>query len=164
MIVQAFDYKQWADERTLDSIGRINRTVFSEPYAFVLQQINHMIIVEELFRSRLENMPPPHKATNSEIIPEFDKLKHRLVVSGKWYFNYVSDLDIEKKQRVISFKFADGNYGSMSVKEIIFHIINHGSYHRGSIAHALDLAEVAHPADGYGIYIHEAEPSRREKT
>ncbi len=61
------------------------------------------------------------------------------------------------------FTFADGKYGSMSVEEILFHIINHGSYHRGSIAHALDLAAVAHPVDGYAIYIHEKEPGRREQ-
>ena len=51
----------------------------------------------------------------------------------------------------------------MTVEEILFHIVNHGSYHRGNIAHALDLACVPHPVDGYGIYIHEEEPQRRER-
>ena len=73
-------------------------------------------------------------------------------------------LDNEKRQAVIPFIFADGKHGSMSIEEMLFHVISHGSYHRGSIAHALDLASVPHPVDGYGIYIHEKEPERREKT
>jgi len=52
----------------------------------------------------------------------------------------------------------------MNVEEMLFHILNHGSYHRGSIAHALDIANVPHPIDGYCAYIHEAEPDRREQT
>jgi len=52
----------------------------------------------------------------------------------------------------------------MNIEEILFHIVNYGSYHRGLIAHALDLAGVAHPADGYGIYIHEKSPERRNET
>ena len=63
----------------------------------------------------------------------------------------------------VSFRFADGQSGSMAVKEILFHIVNHGSYHRGSIARALDGAGVPHPPDGYGIFIHEREPLRRQR-
>ena len=50
----------------------------------------------------------------------------------------------------------------MSVEEILFHVLSHGSYHRGNIAHALDLAMIPHPVDGYGAFIHEREPERRE--
>jgi len=62
---------------------------------------------------------------------------------------------------LISFTFADSKRGTMSIEEILFHVVNHGSYHRGSIAHALDLAGVPHPPDGYGIFIHNKNPERR---
>jgi uncharacterized damage-inducible protein DinB len=61
----------------------------------------------------------------------------------------------------IAFRFADGRRGKMTIYEILFHIITHGSYHRGNIAHALDLAGVTHPVDGYGAFIHAFEPNRR---
>ena len=35
---------------------------------------------------------------------------------------------------------ADGRDGGMTRQEILFHIVNHGTYHRGAIGHALDLA------------------------
>lgn len=149
MFVDAFNYKKWADERTLDAINHVNKKEFSDSYSFVLQQISHIVIVEELFRSRLENKSPLHEATNSDIVPRLDELIKRLQVTSNWYINYVSN--IEKFQNVIPFKFVDGKSGAMRANEILFHILNHGSYHRGSIAHALDSAGVSHPPDGYGI-------------
>lgn len=53
MLNQTFDYKRWADERTLRAIEEIDRNLFPDAYSFTLQQINHIVIVEELFRSRL---------------------------------------------------------------------------------------------------------------
>ena len=51
--------------------------------------------------------------------------------------------------------------GSLSREEILFHLVNHGTYHRGAIGHALDLANAHRPADTYTIFIHAVEPSRR---
>ena len=143
MVNQAFDYKRWADERTLRAVEAIDKNNFPDSYAFVLQQINHMVIVEEPFRSRLSNSSPPHASTNTEIVPNFEKLKNRLSESADWYEGYISGLGDGEEQ--ITFVFADGRRGMLSVNEILFHIVNHSSYHRGNIAHALDLASVAHP-------------------
>ena len=159
MLDQTFDYKRWADERTLSAIEEIDRRLFPDAYAFVLQQLNHMVIVEELFRSRLTSTSPPHQSTNSDVIPKIEELKNRLRDSADWFERYVSQLENGNEQ--INFVFADGKRGKLSIDEILFHIVNHSSYHRGNIAHALDLASVPHPIDGYGIYIHAKEPARR---
>lgn len=161
MLVETFDYKKWADERTLQAIEKVNVVTSGNAYNFMLQQLNHIVIVEELFKSRLLNVIAPHEKTNTKHVPEFNELKERLLISGKWYQEYIAGLENEPYKTSISFVFADGKSGSMTIEEILFHIINHGSYHRGSIAHSLDLAGVSHPADGYGIYIHEKAPERR---
>ena len=160
MFIQAFSYKKWADKRTLNAIENIDKGVFFQSYCFSLQQINHMVIVEELFKSRLTNNPAPHKSTNTEVVPDYEELRARLIESCEWYLDYVSSLDDHSES--VRFIFADGKHGMMTVEEILFHIVNHGSYHRGNIAHSLDLASVPHPVDGYGLYIHDKEPQRRE--
>lgn len=160
MYIQALNYKKWADERTLRAIESLDKHAFPDSYRFVLQQLNHMVIVEELFKSRLINQPAPHTSTNTKLVPEFPELERRLLTSCNWYSGYASNL--ENREEKVIFTFADGKRGMMTVQEILFHIVNHGSYHRGNIAHSLDKASVPHPIDGYGIYIHEAEPERRE--
>ena len=160
MELQTFKYKTWADQRTLEAIDSIDRAHYSDAYDFALQQINHMVIVEELFTSRLCNKPAPHKNTNTDFVPALDELKKRLLASGVWYLDFISNC--KDTSRDVSFVFADGQNGKMAIDEILFHIVNHGSYHRGNIARALDLAGVPHPIDGYAVYLHKIEPVRRQ--
>jgi len=160
MFVKAYQFKKWADERTLRAIDTIDNSAYPDSYSFVLQQINHMVIVEELFISRLAHKPAPHESTNTKVVPDFIELDTRLMASNDWFCSYISKLNNIDQQ--ISFTFADGRNGMMTVQEILFHIVSHASYHRGNIAHALDLALVPHPIDGYGLFLHAMEPERRQ--
>lgn len=159
MDVNILKYKVWADQRIINFIEKIDVVEFPDPYAFILQQLNHMVIVEALFKARLCSLPAPHAKTNSDVVPNFDTLKKRLTASGNWYVNFL--LTHKNISENVNFTFVDGQTGKMSVEEILFHVVNHGSYHRGNIAHALDLAGIPHPLDGYCAFIHELEPNRR---
>ena len=161
MLIEAFNYKQWSDRRTLDAIERIDKQKFPPAAAFAVQQLNHMIIVEELFKARLLGAPDPHHATNTEPVPALSDIAQRIADSNQWFLGYAESLDRQRRDQPVAFRFADGKQGSMTRLEILFHIINHGTYHRGAIGHALDLAQVSHPADTYTVFIHAAEPERR---
>lgn len=164
MLIEAFKYKQWADLRTLAAIRNLDGRAFPSAVAFALQQLNHMVRVEEMFRARLLGAPSPHSSTNTEVVPGFDELSKRLGDSNAWFAGYVAGLALSDRDQLFSFQFVDGKAGTMSRLEILFHIINHGTYHRGAIGHALDLAGVPHPADTYTVFIHSAEPERREQA
>ncbi len=160
MLIEVFKYKQWADRRTLDAIQAID-AAHAGAMAFVLQQLNHMIIVEELFKARLLGVPAPHAATNTESLPDWQALDQRISASNAWFSHYVERLPAAQREETVSFLFADGKPGRMTRLEILFHIVNHGTYHRGAIGHALDLAGAPRPADTYTVFIHAAEPARR---
>ncbi len=161
MLQQMFAYKGWSDKRIFDAVNKLDKTAFGDSYCFVLQQLNHLVIVEELFKARLLNNSQPHPNTNSERVPSLDDLLARLAQSQQWYCAYIEKLSQNELEQQLVFTFVDGKKGCMSIIEIFFHIVNHASYHRGTIAHALDLAGVAHPSDSYNIFIHSTEPERR---
>jgi uncharacterized damage-inducible protein DinB len=161
MLQQMFAYKGWSDHRIFDAIKTLDKVVSSDTFNFSLQQLNHLAIVEELFKARLLNNSLPHVNTNSEVVPSLDELLLRLEQSQQWYCAYIETLSQSELEQQLAFTFMDGKKGCMSISEILFHIVNHASYHRGSIAHALDLAGVAHPSDSYNIFIHNTEPERR---
>lgn len=161
MLIEAFNYKHWATRRTLAAIAQVDAVAFPATLAFVCQQLNHLRMVEELFRARLLGEVPPHAATNSADVPTLEQLAQRLEQLQAWYAAYVLALDPQQLQETVTFDFVDGRGGRMNRQEILFHVINHGTYHRGAIGHALDLVQVPHPADTYTVFIHEAEPDRR---
>ena len=156
-----FLYKQWSDQRLFNAIEQIDQNQFPQDYDFARQQLNHMMIVEELFRARLERHAPPHSQTNTPNLPSLVELQQRITISDTWFIGFVQNLTPVQLSEILHFHFIDGKIGQLSVAEILFHMINHGTYHRGNIAHALHHAQVVHPADTYTVFIHEVEPERR---
>lgn len=161
LLDQALRYKAWADRRTLDAVAALNPAIHAEPLAFARQQLNHMVRVEELFRARLLAQPDPHPSTNSAEVPTLPELDARLSASNTWLVPHWLGLTPAARQETIRFVFADGLRGSLSREEIIYHLINHGSYHRGAIGHALDRAGAYRPPDTYTIFVHADQPGRR---
>jgi uncharacterized damage-inducible protein DinB len=155
-------YKAWADRRTLDAVAQIDRATSATQFDFARQQLNHMVRVEELFRARLTGNSEPHQSTNTVDLPDLEDLDSRLTASNRWLQDYALALRTEDLRQQVHFTFVDGKKGSMSREEVLYHLINHGTYHRGAIGHALDLANAPRPADTYTVFVHAAEPSRRE--
>ncbi|NKF23334.1 DinB family protein [Solimonas marina] len=155
-------YKIWADRRTLDAVARLDQRSASAAFAFARQQLNHMVRVEELFRARLIGAADPYASTNTHDVPQLTALDHRLMASNRWLQDYVRTLPPGEIGKYIRFAFVDGRNGMLTREEVIYHLINHGTYHRGAIGHALDLAGAHRPADTYTVFVHAAEPARRD--
>ena len=161
LLLDALRYKAWADRRTLDAVAGIDAQAFPSAMAFACQQLNHMVRVEEIFRARLLATAEPHSSTNSEVVPDLADLGKRLAASNEWLQSHVRSASPAQLQESIRFTFTDGKAGLLRRDEVIFHLVNHGSYHRGAIGHALDLANASRPADTFTVFIHSAEPHRR---
>ena len=105
MLVEAFKYKRWADQRVVDAVKKINGANFPSAAAFTRQQLNHMVRVEELFRARLDGEPVPHLSTNTEIVPDLVALVN---ASNHWFSSYVERLEDSRRQQTVPFQFVDG--------------------------------------------------------
>jgi uncharacterized damage-inducible protein DinB len=162
LLLKALEYKRWADRRTLDAVGTLDPVQGTTSLAFARQQLNHMVRVEENFRARLQSKPGLHSSTNTELVPDLPDLDRRLTASNAWLATYAAELRTDQVHQTLSFTFVDGLRGSMTPEEILFHIVNHGTYHRGAIGHALDIAHAKRPADTYTVFIHALEPQRRD--
>jgi uncharacterized damage-inducible protein DinB len=162
LLLNQFRYKQWSDARLLLTIKPLEASIENASQQFIFQQLNHIVIVEELFKARLLEYPAPHKNTNTAILPNLNELEGRLERNNKWYFNFAKRCSNEDLKRVIKFYFVDDLKGAMEIREILFHIINHATYHRGAIGSTIDRIGGKHPADTYSVYLHQAEKQRRE--
>jgi len=153
MFDQVYKYKQWADERTIQAILRVDGAGALKAMGFFCQQLNHMTIIEELFRARLLQTSEPHATTNTVEVPALAELVERNRTSNDWYLNYLTQLSAADLDQPLDFSYTAGNPGRMTRFEMLFHVVNHGTYHRGAISRALDLVGVAHPVDGYAKYV-----------
>lgn len=70
-----------------------------------------------------------------------------------WYVEYASNLTKKELKKNISFKYVGSGYGNMSVNEIILHIVNHGSYHRGFVSDMMYQIPAMPPTNDLPVYL-----------
>jgi uncharacterized damage-inducible protein DinB len=108
-------------------------------------------------------VPHTFTATNTVETPTFEALREAVFACDQWYLDFVAGVAPEALADTIAFSFTDGARGCMSREEMLAHIVNHGSYHRGAVGRIMAQAGVAPPRDIFTVYLHQAEPARRDQ-
>jgi uncharacterized damage-inducible protein DinB len=88
-----------------------------------------------------------YTATNTDSTPELGELQFAVSEADAWFESYVSKCSDEVLSESILFRFTDGDAGTMTREEMLFHIITHGAYHLGNVGQVLKSIAVAPPRD-----------------
>ena len=131
-------YKAWADQRLYQSLSDLpedeliagRRIVFGS----ILRTLNHVYAMDLVWQAHLEGKPHTFSTRRPEICPEFSELRDAQRRIDDWYVSYADGLYPAAGDVVVDFTFIGGGSGSMSRIEILLHVMNHTTYHRGHIA------------------------------
>ncbi len=155
-----FAYKAWANRELFALLAGLP-TERAEQLHTCTRTLNHIHVVDRLFRARLSGEPRPFDATNTEETPALAQLRADVEATDAWYVNYVAALPASACAEMLDFTFTDGDRGRMSREEILLHVVSHGGYHRGNVGQMLKSISVAPPRDLYTKFLHQSEPARR---
>ena len=156
-----FACKAWANAELFAVLARLPQEQ-AEPLHTCLRTLNHIYVVDSIFRAHLAGEPRPFDATNTRETPSLARLQADVQATDQWYCDHVAGLDEAAAAEVIDFTFTDGDRGRMSREEILLHVITHGGYHRGNVGQVLKSISVAPPRDLYTKFLHLSEPARRQ--
>ena len=155
-----FGYKAWADAELLAQLAKLPEQ-HAEQLHSCIRTLNHIYVVDRLFRARLAGEPGPFEATNTKATPSLEQLRTDVAATDAWYQAYVAGVSSKQLSSVVEFTFTDGDAGRMSREEVLLHVITHGAYHRGNVGQVLKSLSIAPPRDLYTKFLHQSEPSRR---
>ena len=139
---ELFAYNLTANENYLQFLLE-NETQLSEK---TVKLINHILNAHQIWNNRIENKEAPfmvweiHKFADLSLI---DKINHER--SNE----ICNDVSFEK---VISYKNTKGLSLENSVRDILFHVVNHSNYHRAQIASELVNTGLKPPVSDYIFY------------
>lgn len=159
-----FRYKAWANAEILDSIAKIDPSQHPEQWTLAVRLMNHTYVVDRIFAAHLSGEPHEFQGTNTPETPSLNQLRDRILASDEWYQRYVSQVPGSELIQPISFTFTDGDRGSMTREEMLFHVLAHGAYHRGNVGMALTACGIDRPKDTFTRFLHLSEPGRRSAT
>ncbi|MEW9570974.1 DinB family protein [Rhodanobacter sp. Si-c] len=163
MFASLFAYKAWANAQMLEAMTAIDGDRHAEQRRKAIRVMNHTFVVDRIFAAHLLGEPHPYTATNTGETPELPALTASIRASDAWLVDYARELPAERMDERIRFHFTDGKAGEMSRAEMLQHLIVHGAYHRGAVGQILDALSLPRPADTINVYLHAAEPWRREQ-
>ena len=159
-----FAQKSWANRELFEVLTPIaDAPEHAEPVHTAIRLLNHIYVVDRIFRAHLIGEPHEYTATNTTQTPPLDELRFAVADTDQWLENYVSTISNADLAQSLAFEFTDGDHGSMSREEMLFHLITHGAYHRGNVGQILRGLSVAPPRDLLTRFLHTSEPARRNK-
>jgi uncharacterized damage-inducible protein DinB len=134
LALQFFDYHSWANKQLIEHLSKLPKEIFNEEVNSVFPSISqtfaHMYAVDELWFLRMSG-----KSLNSIESKQFNSIQelndaftylHNEMLE---FLNHQEDLE-----QTVIYHNTKGDRFSNSIREIIFHIVNHGTYHRGNIS------------------------------
>ena len=155
-----FGYKSWANAELFARLGSLPPE-HAETLHAAIRTLNHIHVVDRIFRAHLSGEARPFDATNTKETPSLARLRDDVAATDAWYERYVSTVREGDLAQAIDFTFTDGDQGRMSREEILHHVLLHGGYHRGNVGQILKSISVAPPRDLYTKFLHQSEPVRR---
>ena len=156
-----FAQKSWANRELFDVVATVTQAEHASALTTATRTLNHIYVVDRIFRAHLTGEAHGFTATNTPETPNLGELHFAVAETDIWFENYVADLSEQSLHESLPFQFTDGDAGRMTREEILFHVLSHGSYHRGNVGQVLKDIAVAPPRDLYTKFLHVHEPARR---
>jgi uncharacterized damage-inducible protein DinB len=130
-------YKAWADDLLFQTLSEQpeSELIAKRQIVFgnILRTLNHVYAMDVVWKAHLESRLHGFSTRNPETSPPFTELRDAQKDIDAWYIRYAQSLD-ESADAMVNFTFIGGGSGSMSRSDILLHVVNYATYHRGHIA------------------------------
>jgi len=150
-------YKRWADELIFQAVqalppGELTR---ERPTLFktIINTLNHIYVVDLVWQAHLEGRPHGISALNTVLHEDVAELWRAQRAIDDWYVELSDVLSDQQLCEVVAFEFLDGKKGALSRGDILLHVVNHTTYHRGWVADLFFQIPLAPPTTDLPVFL-----------
>lgn len=155
-----YDYNSWANHRTLDSCASLTDTQFLQDlgssFASIRDTLVHSMLVEWVWFERWHGRAPDKYPAAREF-PNLGTLRARWSQIERDLVTYIASLKPEDLVRVVHHKTIAGVPQAQPLWQMLQHLVNHGTYHRGQIATMLRQSKATPPSTDLIVFYRERE-------
>ncbi len=152
-------YKAWADDRFLAAVAAVPAAALTAPrpiyFGSLLRTLHHSFAMDHVWRCHLLGQPHGLESRNPAHCPGLDELAAAQCAMDQWYVAYAGALTARALDQRVVFGFIDGGRGAISRRDILLHVVNHGTYHRGHVADMLYTLGHFPPATDLPVFLRE---------
>lgn len=131
-----YAYNRWANARTLDAVSRLGPQQFTEAtggsFESVRDTLVHMLSAEWIWLERCRGRSPAAMLAPVEF-PDVALLRTRWSEVCRGQAELLETVRDEDPRRMVTYVNTKGETWSYPLSEVLWHIVNHASYHRGQV-------------------------------
>ena len=151
-----YEFNTWATHRTIEACAFLTPEQFTRDLASSFRSVRdtlaHIYGAEWLWLERWHGRTPSALPSPDDF-PTVDSLRQGLARIDRDLVDYVASLSADDLQRVVQYKTTAGAAQAQPVWQMLQHLTNHGTYHRGQVATLLrQLGGKATSTDLIGFY------------
>lgn len=150
-------YKAWANELTFESVMNLPDGEALRPrqtrFGNMVHTLNHVYVVDDIFRHHLQGRKHPYTARNTEHPSPLGDLWNAVQAMDRWYIELVDTWSAEDLSKVVHFEFVGGGKGVMTQEEIVLHLVNHATYHRGFVGDMMYQIPFTPPSNDLPVFL-----------
>lgn len=151
------DYTAWASQRLVQAAGELNdeelHRDFGTADGSILGTLVHTFAADRLWLSRLSGSPHPGFISDAD--------RHLAVLQNDWpalhqaWREWAAGLTDDKARESLSYRDMKGRTWRQPVWQLVLHVVNHGTHHRGQVAGFLRSLGHTPPATDLELYYRE---------
>jgi uncharacterized damage-inducible protein DinB len=150
-------YKAWADDLFLSVVSAVPVSELEAPrpiiFGSLIRTLNHSYAMDYVWQSHLLGRPHGLTTRNPEHCPGMEQLATSQREVDKWYVDYANSTSELELSELIEFEFIGGGRGSMTRRDILLHVVNHATYHRGHAADILYNLNIFPPTTDLPVFL-----------
>ena len=113
----------------------------------------HAWVVDQIWQAHLQGRTHGYTTRQPASEPALAQLQQDQAGLDRWYIDYADGLDAAGQAEVLDFRFVDGGAGRMCRGDMLLHIVNHKTYHRGYVADMLYQAGQRPPVMDLPVFL-----------
>lgn len=143
------DFHYWARDRVLDAVAALSPDHYTRDlggsFKSVRDTLVHLYSAEWAWYQRWQGISPTAMLPFADY-PDVDALRRAWSEHERKVRAHLDSLGEEGLTRVISYRLISGQAGASPFWQMLQHMVNHGSYHRGQVTTMLRQLGAKPPA------------------
>jgi uncharacterized damage-inducible protein DinB len=152
-------YRDWADRLTFDAVAALppGEAAKERPTLFksMIGTLNHNYIVDLIWQAHLEGRRHGFTARNLLLHPDLGDLWAAQQKVNAWFIAWSEAQSDASLDEVVRFTFVSGEPGAMTRGEMLLHVVNHATYHRGWVAEMFFQVPAKNPTTDLPVFLGE---------
>jgi uncharacterized damage-inducible protein DinB len=156
-------YNAWANREIFEAVAELpageaikeRQTLFSN----MVHTLNHNYVIDLIWQAHLEGRDHGFTARNTKGHPPLGELWKAQQEIDAWYQGWSGRMTDAALGERVRFTLIGGNPGVMTRGEILLHVVNHTTYHRGFVADLFYQVPARPPLTDLPVYLREAAPA-----